>query len=131
MPILWLLLAIGLTERIIFNQMISPERLLENFRTVEKKKNDQKMKVGMIPISSNANMNTNANTQSSLRMNTNVIAKDYFYINKTKDAWNQIYNLYNQKNSLVKNPSELGRRWLFKKFMNPRNYDLLRLATRI
>jgi DNA-directed RNA polymerase subunit beta len=94
MPILWLLLAMGLTERVILNQIVNPDRLLANFTNLEKKKNEKKTE------------------------------KNYFYINQTKDAWKQIYNLYNQKNSLIKNPSESGRRWLFRKFMNPRNYDL-------
>jgi DNA-directed RNA polymerase subunit beta len=112
MPILWLLLAMGLSERVIFNSLESfgAARLLANFKNKEKKKNE----------------------------------KDYLYINQTKEAWKEIYNLYNQKSQFIEKnieknrgdknqfnnrlqsikQTELGRRWLFKKFMNPRNYDL-------
>jgi DNA-directed RNA polymerase subunit beta len=116
-PILWLLIAMGLNEKTIFGSLEFPDRLLENFKPKEK-------------ISKNQ--------------------KDYLYVQYPPQAWKQLYELMlpvpqrgdhgvdprqgkaatlPQKGSGIKgrfskNTSELGRRWLFKKFMNPRTYDL-------
>lgn len=84
-PVLWLLLAMGLTEKGIFSSMDSPSRLFSNFSAT----------------------------------------KNYTYVQNPIQAWKQLYLLFNtEKVRLPKNLAELGRRWLFKKFMNPRTYDL-------
>ena len=89
-PILWLLIAMGLSERTIFYSINSSERLLDNFtKTLPKTK------------------------------------KNYTYVQNPPQAWKQLYNLFHStKGREVKNAAELGQRWLFKKFMNPRTYDL-------
>nr|AYQ94834.1 RNA polymerase beta subunit protein a [Follicularia botryoides] len=92
-PILWLLIAMGFSQRVIFSSLESAERLLENFKPKEKVSKNQ---------------------------------KDYAYVQHPPQAWKQLYELMHSTKGrrIIKNPSELGRRWLFKKFMNPRTYDL-------
>lgn len=103
-PILWLLIAMGLNEKTIFGSLSFPERLVENFQPKEKVSKSQ---------------------------------KGYLYVQYAPQAWKQLYelmtpNAYQKstksgrklKSRLQKNTSEFGRRWLFKKFMNPRTYDL-------
>jgi DNA-directed RNA polymerase subunit beta len=94
-PLLWLLLAFGFNERTIFSQVSSPELLLQSF---EKDFSDIFKK----PVSKNIK---------------------YPYITTPLEAWIQIAKLLNLKKSKT-SPMELGRLWIFKRFMNPRSYDL-------
>lgn len=52
--------------------------------------------------------------------------KQYLYVHNPTEAWKQIYlELVPKKEGVSTfSMSELGRRWFFKRFMNPRNYDL-------
>lgn len=53
------------------------------------------------------------------------IKKKYVYVKHPPQAWKQLYCLFHSpKGREPKKAAELGRRWLFKKFMNPRTYDL-------
>jgi DNA-directed RNA polymerase subunit beta len=94
-PLLWLLLAMGLSERTIFGKILSSNLLLKSF---EKELDD-------------------ATKKSS--------AKDikYPYVSTPYEAWVALAQLFNLKKGKT-SPVELGRSWLFKKFMNPRTYDL-------
>nr|YP_009185201.1 beta subunit of RNA polymerase [Bracteacoccus giganteus]ALO63535.1 beta subunit of RNA polymerase [Bracteacoccus giganteus] len=93
-PVLWLLIAMGLSERMIFSCVNFSHRLLDNFK-IKKQQTSSKNK------------------------------KQYAYVQYPPQAWKQLYYLMNSsKGRLPKNASEQGRRWLFKKFMNPRTYDL-------
>ena len=95
-PILWLLIAMGLSEKMIFSSIDSPDRLLANFKQEKRALRSPKKN-----------------------------AKEYVYVKHPPQAWKQLYCLmHSTKNRFPKNLSELGRRWLFKKFMNPRSYDL-------
>ena len=86
-PIFWLLIAFGLTERTIFNSVIEPSRLIQN----------------VLPDDEDS----------------------YRYVKNPPSAWKQIYNLTNQKKiPNTQDASDFGRKWLYNKFMNPRNYDL-------
>lgn len=88
-PIFWLLIAFGLTERIIFNSVIEPNRLIQN----------------LLP--------------------NNYLKEEYCYVKNPESAWKEIYNLVSQKKTTTwQNSKDLGRKWLFNKFMNPRSYDL-------
>ncbi len=97
-PILWLLIAMGLTETIIFKSINDASRLLLNFRSNREVKSNK---------------------------------KTYKYIKNPPEACAQIYNLFfplhTKKNKNANTPktlSQLGRTWIFNKFMNPRTYDL-------
>lgn len=94
-PLLWLLLAFGLNEQTIFNQVVSPDLLLRSF---EKELEDSAKKSSVKDIK-------------------------YPYVSTPIEAWQELAELLNLKRG-KKNPLELGRKWLFKKFMNPRTYDL-------
>lgn len=92
-PVLWFLLALGLSEKQVFGGIEFPMNLVETFKKkIEPKKKD----------------------------------KEYVYVNTPIQAWKQIYlELVPKKDGVLScTMSELGRRWFFKRFMNPRTYDL-------
>nr|YP_009238433.1 RNA polymerase beta subunit [Kirchneriella aperta]AMO00968.1 RNA polymerase beta subunit [Kirchneriella aperta] len=94
-PLLWLLLGFGLNEQSIFNQVVSPDLLLRSF---EKEFEEH----------------TKKSTFKEMK---------YPYVSSPVEAWQELSELLNLKKG-KRNPLELGRKWLFKKFMNPRTYDL-------
>jgi DNA-directed RNA polymerase subunit beta len=87
-PILWLLIGMGLTERTIFMTLSNSNSLLLNFKEDE----DGNVK--------------------------------YDYIQYPSQAWEKLYSMNFLKPVEQEKASELGRKWLFKKFMNPRTYDM-------
>ena len=90
-PLLWLLIAMGLSERMILQSVTSSERLVKSF----------------------------------LPKSISKTQKEYIYVKQPTEAWKQLYLIMNApKNREIANAAELGRKWLFKKFMNPRTYDL-------
>jgi DNA-directed RNA polymerase subunit beta len=116
LPIFWFLIAMGLSEHVIINSIIEPQRVLQNLApfTIERKSTRKKR-------------------------------NDYPYVKNPPDAWKEIYfeisssatqanrriesdlnksSNASKKISLQKEASEQGRKWLFNKFMNPRAYDL-------
>lgn len=91
-PVFWFLIAMGLSERVIFNSILEPNRLTQNLGD---------------------------NINSKLKKN------NYPYVKNPPTAWKEIYSLINtKKTSNTQMYSELGRKWLYNKFMNPRAYDL-------
>nr|AXB71870.1 RNA polymerase subunit beta [Chlamydomonas sp. UWO 241] len=91
-PVFWFLIAMGLSERIIFNSILEPNRLVQNLG--EKDSNKTKK------IS-------------------------FSYVKNPPEAWKEIYGLLSSKKTAnIQLHSELGRKWLFQKFMSPRAYDL-------
>jgi DNA-directed RNA polymerase subunit beta len=87
-PILWLLIGMGLSEKSIFMSLSNPQSLLLNFKEDE----DGNVK--------------------------------YDSVNFPPQAWRKLYSMNFSKPVDEKKASELGRKWLFKKFMNPRTYDM-------
>jgi len=94
-PLLWLLLGFGLNEQTIFNQVSLPDLLLRSF---EKEFEESFKKSSPKPLR-------------------------YKYVSNPAEAWISLAKLLNLKKGKT-TPLELGRSWLFKKFMNPRTYDL-------
>lgn len=94
-PLLWLLLAMGISEQMIFQNVISPGLLLKSF---EKEFEDGAKRMSAKPLK-------------------------YPYVSTPYEAWAQLAILLNLKKG-KSDPVELGRLWVFKKFMNPRSYDL-------
>lgn len=94
-PLIWLLFAFGLNEQTIFNSVGAPELLLRSF---EKEVTESSQKT----------------TRKEIK---------YPYVSTPVEAWLQIAKLFHLKKSKT-SPMELGRLWLFKRFMNPRTYDL-------
>lgn len=125
-PILWFLLAMGLTEKMILKSVIDPERLYFN------------MLEDPSPSLSGGQKITRLSTGK-----TKVKKQQPFpFLETPPEAWENIYRLFTQKkakaktiNSNKKNQSQkkinekaghanLGRQLMFNKFMNPRTYDL-------
>lgn len=94
-PLIWLLLAMGLTEQTIFNKILSADLLLNSF--------EKEFKAG-------------TKKESGKRL-------QYAYVSTPYEAWIALAQLFHLKKAKM-TPMELGRAWLFKKFMNPRTYDL-------
>lgn len=94
-PLMWLLLAMGISEQTIFSKVLSSDLLLKSF---EKDFED-------------------ATKKDSSK------AVQYPYVSTPYEAWAALAQLFHLKKSKM-TPMELGRAWLFKKFMNPRTYDL-------
>ncbi len=106
-PIFWFLLAMGLTKNVIFQSVLEPTRLIRNLeeRNMKKKKE--------------------SNFKGLYRLTTKSGKKIYPYITSSSESWKLIYSLITGKNpNIEKNLSNLGRKWIFNKFMNPRSYDL-------
>ena len=94
-PLLWLLLGMGLTEQIVFNEVISPNLLLKSF---------------------------SKEFEGSFKKRS-VKSMKYRYVSTPFEAWQAFAELFHLTRA-KKDPIELGRKWLFKRFMNPRSYDL-------
>jgi DNA-directed RNA polymerase subunit beta len=95
-PLFWFLIAMGIPERIIYRSVYEPQRLIQNLE------------------------NQNQNKIQKKRSKHN-----YAFVKNPPEAWKEIYTLVSQKKLKEdKNGSELGRKWIFQKFMNPRTYDL-------
>jgi DNA-directed RNA polymerase subunit beta len=91
-PVFWFLIGMGLSERIIFNSILEPNRLVQNLG--EKDSNTTKK-------------------------------NSFSYVKNPPEAWREIYGLLSSKKTAnIQLHSELGRKWLFQKFMSPRAYDL-------
>jgi DNA-directed RNA polymerase subunit beta len=91
-PVFWFLIAMGLSERIIFNSILDPNRLVQNL----------------------GEKDSNQNKKNS-----------FSYVKNPPEAWREIYGLLSSKKTAnIQLHSELGRKWLFQKFMSPRAYDL-------
>jgi DNA-directed RNA polymerase subunit beta len=91
-PVFWFLIGMGLSERIIFNSILEPNRLVQNLG--EKDSNKTKK-------------------------------NSFSYVKNPPEAWREIYGLLSSKKTAnIQLHSELGRKWLFQKFMSPRAYDL-------
>lgn len=101
-PIFWFLIAMGIPERIIFRSIYEPYRLIQNLENLNQENLNQEK-----PL-----------TKKNLKQN-------YPYVKNPPEAWKEIYALVSPKKTKEdKNMVELGRKWLFNKFMNPRTYDL-------
>nr|YP_009237949.1 RNA polymerase beta subunit [Pseudomuriella schumacherensis]AMO01375.1 RNA polymerase beta subunit [Pseudomuriella schumacherensis] len=108
-PLLWLLIAMGFNERILFSvsqpTLESPNRLLVSFNKESEIRQKKLLKEETLD-----------DTKQKQK---------YSYVSTPPEAWKKLSDLANlTKGKKNKNAAELGRKWLFKKFMNPRTYDL-------
>jgi DNA-directed RNA polymerase subunit beta len=101
-PLFWFLIAMGIPERIIFRSIYEPHRLIQN---LEYEKNGKK--------------------HGERKSIDQKVQKNFAYVKNPPEAWKEIYSLVLAKKTKEnKNIYDLGRKWLFNKFMNPRTYDL-------
>lgn len=108
-PLLWFLIGMGLTEKIIFNTIYQPNRLLENIEKIDPKKQKQEI------------FNYVKNPPEAWHEIYSLVANRSASRGTNKMDWQG-----NKGNLLqVKHKNSiLGRKWIFNKFMNPRTYDL-------
>lgn len=125
-PVFWFLIAMGIPERVIFGSISEPYRLIQNFyntdqqnkalhsNTLLKAQNEEKKKgSSFLKKDSLSTLPKKGRKQG------------YSYVKNPPEAWKEIYSLVSQKKAKEeKNTTELGRKWIFNKFMNPRTYDL-------
>lgn len=108
-PLLWLLLGMGLPEQRIFSKVEYPEYLLKSFEKEFQSKT--------------AFFNRSTVSETTEEQTLEEEGLKYPYVSTSAEAWVQIAELFRLKKNKV-TPMELGRLWLFKRFMNPRTYDL-------
>lgn len=114
-PLLWFLIGMGLNEKMIFQSVISPNFLLNSFEKDKKNLKSSSKKTFALVKSPPEAWNEIAKLLNLKKGNIKTIDK------KTE------LNTYadkNKKNNKKKEAKLLGRKWFFKKFMNPRTYDL-------
>jgi DNA-directed RNA polymerase subunit beta len=122
-PLLWFLIGMGLNEKMIFQSVISPNFLLKSFNK-ELTKNSPKKRLIYVttPPEAWAQLAKLLNLKKGNLKNPN--KKNLSSLNQKFDAKSKISSSNYKKNNKTKETLELGRKWFFKKFMNPRTYDL-------
>nr|YP_009240265.1 RNA polymerase beta subunit [Ankyra judayi]AMO01357.1 RNA polymerase beta subunit [Ankyra judayi] len=167
-PVLWLLIGMGLSERYILKSLTDANRLIINFSKKLKNRSKQEYvyvhnppeawkqlyKTFSSNIKSEQNKTTDQIENDSLEINfkdtngvSSVLTKEELKNDLNSLSFsgsiNQLNSEYGKKQIPIlkktdlilakklnkklideKRKSELGRKWLFKKFMNPRSYDL-------
>ena len=167
-PVLWLLIGMGLSERYILKSLTDANRLIINFSKKLKHRSKQEYiyvhnppeawkqlyKTVSSNIKSEQNKTTDQIENDPIEINfkdtnslTSVLTKEELKNDLNSLSFsgniNQLNSEYGKKQIPIlkktdlilakklnkkiideKRKSELGRKWLFKKFMNPRSYDL-------
>lgn len=111
-PLLWLLLAMGWNERILFNSLKYPDRLLKTFDplyNLTEKERENYFYIYSIPI---------AQIFTYSKAKFNKIDKSLIEKEKMLDTEHFL------KSKVLQKLESNSKKWLFQKFMNPRTYDL-------
>jgi DNA-directed RNA polymerase subunit beta len=134
-PVFWFLIAMGIPERMIFRSVYEPQRLVrqlekeehENTNTtkVNPEKGRQPKGAGGVIISETETLKNGSLTSQGTALTKRSTKHNYTYVKNPPEAWKEIYTLFSSKKTKENQKlTELGRKWLFNKFMNPRTYDL-------
>lgn len=136
-PLLWFLLAMGLNEKTIFQSLTTPMRLLNNYLYSNNFLSINFNQSNLASFNSNIKFyqtndekffTTNGCESNPLKSTLNTEKDDILpYINSRTKALELIYaNITNNKKGTKDSKllAKQGRKWIFKKFMNPRTYDL-------
>jgi DNA-directed RNA polymerase beta subunit len=137
-PLFWFLVAMGLTEKMIFNTVSEPSRLLANIERKNPKKKEEIYNyvknppeawdeiyslITMRMPAKQQRFNSSPSSEASPKQSSILLQKN---LTKQKVKTDQI-NVDGPKASILllkQKSSNLGRKWIFNKFMNPRTYDL-------
>nr|QIZ74054.1 beta subunit of RNA polymerase [Stigeoclonium sp. FACHB-2430] len=133
-PLVWFLLGMGLTEKVLFQSLTQPKRLLHNYLDYFKK-NATDFKPLLLVNDIYSEMHSykekeNRRYPQNFQNGNLADEKDKipYYANSSLKALELIYSrITNTKkiNNLNKKFfAKQGQKWIFKKFMNPRTYDL-------
>ena len=129
-PAFWFLIAMGIPERMVFRSVYEPQRLVHQLEKEEQEKNNTSP--GEKPLASKSSLGDKkvkksrgiTSEQSSTKTKRST-KHNYTYVKNPPEAWKEIYTLFSSKKPKENQKmTELGRKWLFNKFMNPRTYDL-------
>lgn len=117
-PLLWFLIGMGLNEKRILQSVLSPNFLLKSFEKQLFNKSSKKTDLSYISSPPEAwyNIAKLLNLKKVRRFNKKNL-KNQKWIDKNQKT-------LKPKNQKIKETLELGRKWFFKRFMNPRTYDL-------
>lgn len=125
-PIMWFLIAVGLTDKIILKSIMDSKILLYNFQ--EDPLNPQKKSLPYVttpPAAWTKIYNIVFSKKNKKVQNKQKVKKKTKKTNINKKTYKDLN--YSELISLKKTielKSEQGRKWIFNKFMNPRTYDL-------
>jgi DNA-directed RNA polymerase subunit beta len=125
-PIMWFLISVGLTDKIILKSIIDSKILLYNFQ--ENSLNQQKKSLPYVttpPAAWNKIYNIVFSKKIKKTQNKQKIKKKPKKTNINKKTYKDLNfpELISLKKT-IELKSEQGRKWIFNKFMNPRTYDL-------
>jgi DNA-directed RNA polymerase subunit beta len=129
-PAFWFLIAMGIPERMVFRSVYEPQRLVHQLEKEEQENNNTSP--GAKPLASKSSLGDKkvkksrgiTSEQSSTKTKRST-KHNYTYVKNPPEAWKEIYTLFSSKKPKENQKiTELGRKWLFNKFMNPRTYDL-------
>lgn len=142
-PLLWFLLGMGLSEKYIYNSVSKPTNLFESFtKEIEKLKKSNSSKEPKYPYVSSPQQaweqiqkllklkKTSNKSITSLSLSEKKTAllteetkktKNQFSVPREKGVLQMKYSSLSTKKL---DSFDLGRKWFFNKFMNPRMYDL-------
>nr|YP_009491859.1 RNA polymerase beta subunit [Lacunastrum gracillimum]AWI68020.1 RNA polymerase beta subunit [Lacunastrum gracillimum] len=151
-PLLWFLIGMGLNEKMIFQSVISPNFLLKSFQKDKKNLKSYSKKTYLYVKNAPEAWNEIAKLLNLKKGNIKTINKKTTSIavsslsassllrfgsaeaketeskerreSEPKRSEGERENNINKKNNKKKETLEFGRKWFFKKFMNPRTYDL-------
>jgi DNA-directed RNA polymerase subunit beta len=125
-PVFWFLIAMGIPERVIFRSISEPFRLIQNFYNTDQQNKALNLLKEQMKGASQRSLTFGYLKKDSLSTLPKKGRKQgYSYVKNPPEAWKEIYSLVSQKKAKEeKNYTELGRKWIFNKFMNPRTYDL-------
>jgi DNA-directed RNA polymerase subunit beta len=102
-PLLWLLHAMGYNQAILFKCISNPLRLFANFETKDLQEQ----------------------TKISPEQKKDLEDELPKFISSPEEAWYEIAELFQlQRNRPTRYKIQQGRKWIYNKFLNPRNYDL-------
>jgi DNA-directed RNA polymerase subunit beta len=139
-PLLWFLLGMGLTEKYILNSVSKPTNLFESFqKEIEKLNKSNSSKEPKYPYVSSPQqawgqiqklLKLKKTSNKSLTSPSLSEKKTTFSTEEEKKQSNMNSQLFKSKfknsafNKKKLDSFDLGRKWFFNKFMNPRMYDL-------
>jgi DNA-directed RNA polymerase subunit beta len=149
-PLIWFLSAFGYNPKTLFNTISFSPRLLDIFKkdqekykkaleSVTKKKTKIEKDLEFLKEKlENENLSQQVRNETKTlidneiekltkieKMNKTKLKRSYPDITSTAEAWEQLAIFLNlRKNSKIKNNKELGRKWIFKNFLNPRTYQI-------
>lgn len=149
-PLIWFLSAFGYNPKTLFNTISFSPRLLDVFKkdqekykkaleSVTKKKTKIEKNFEFLKEKfKNENLSQQVRNETKNlidneiekltkieKINKTKLKRSYPDITSTAEAWEQLAIFLNlRKNSKIKNNKELGRKWIFKNFLNPRTYQI-------